>query len=41
VRANNAILGLNGPTQGSVDVQTLLAGVGSSHFVLDVTGYFK
>ncbi len=41
VRANNAILGLDGPTAGSVDVQTLLAGAGSSHFVLDVTGYFK
>jgi hypothetical protein len=41
VRANNAILGVNGSTPGSVDVQTLLAGAGSSHFVLDVTGYFK
>jgi hypothetical protein len=41
VRANNAILGLTGPTPGSVDAQTLLAGAGRSHFVLDVTGYFK
>ncbi len=41
VRANNAVLSINGPTPGSVNVQTLLAGVGTSHFVLDVAGYFK
>ncbi|HXU29586.1 MAG TPA: zinc-dependent metalloprotease family protein [Thermoanaerobaculia bacterium] len=41
VRANNAIVGLVGPSSGSVDVQTFLAGAGSSDFVLDVMGYFK
>lgn len=41
VRANNAVLAINGPTAGSLDVQTLLSGAGTSHFVLDVAGYFK
>ncbi len=41
IRSNNAIVGLTGTIPGSVDVQTDLAGAGASHFVLDVTGYFK
>jgi hypothetical protein len=40
-RANNAILGLTGAVPGSIDVQTTLAVAGTSHLVLDVTGYFK
>ena len=39
VRSNNAILGLNGSTPGSIDAQAVLTG--TMHFALDVTGYFK
>ncbi len=39
ILANNAILGLDGSTPGSLDVQTGLA-AGTVHFALDVTGYF-
>ncbi|HEV7672671.1 MAG TPA: zinc-dependent metalloprotease family protein [Thermoanaerobaculia bacterium] len=41
VRANNAILSLNGSPPGNLDVQTNLITAGGSDFVLDVTGYFK
>jgi hypothetical protein len=41
IRANNAVLGLNGSTPGSLDVQTNLSAAGTVHFLLDVTGYFK
>ncbi|HWM90912.1 MAG TPA: zinc-dependent metalloprotease family protein [Thermoanaerobaculia bacterium] len=41
VRANNAILGLDGTTPGSLDVRTDLNPAGLVHFTLDVTGYFK
>lgn len=39
VRANNAVLGLTGPTAGSVDVFADLPG--TTHFLIDVTGYFR
>lgn len=41
VRANNAIVAINGPTAGSVSVQTSLSAAGTTNFVLDVAGYFK
>jgi hypothetical protein len=41
VRANNAILGLDGPTPGSLDVKAELTAIGVVHLTLDVTGYFK
>ena len=40
-RANNGIFGLNGTTPGSLDVQADMAGGGTTHFLLEVTGYFK
>ncbi len=40
-RSNNAILALDGPIAGSLDVKTTLAGEGITHFILDVMGYFK
>jgi len=40
-RANNAVLGLNGPTPGSLDVQTDLTAGGVTHFLLEVSGYFR
>jgi len=39
-RANNAVLGLTGFPLGSVWVETDIF-PGTTHFVLDVTGYFK
>ena len=39
VRSNNGIVGLFGPTAGSIDVQADMSG--TTHFILDVTGYFK
>jgi copper(I)-binding protein len=41
IRANNAVLGLDGPTPGSLDVQCNLSGTATVHFLLDVNGYFK
>jgi hypothetical protein len=40
-RANNAILGLNDTTPGSLDVDADLAAGAMAHLLLDVTGYFK
>jgi len=40
ILANNAILDLVGPVPGSIDVRTVTSG-GTSHLLLDVTGYFQ
>jgi uncharacterized repeat protein (TIGR01451 family) len=41
IRANNAVMSLEGIPPGGIDVQTDMVGPGSAHFLLDVTGYFK
>jgi hypothetical protein len=41
VRAAMAIVSLDGPSAGTVDVQTTLVAAGTVHFLLDVTGYFQ
>jgi len=40
-RANNSVMGLNGTTPGSISVQVHLPGSATTHFIVDVTGYFK
>ena len=39
-RANNAIVRVDGPLAGSIDVQSGVNGGGTVHVILDVTGYF-
>ncbi len=38
-RANNAVVGLN--ASGAIDVQTSIPAAGTTHFVLDVNGFFR
>ena len=38
-RANNAVVPLS--ATGSISVQCDMAGAGSTHFILDVVGYFE
>jgi hypothetical protein len=40
-RANNAMVRVDGPLVGSLDVSPTVSGGGTVHFILDVTGYFE
>lgn len=40
-RANNAMVRVDGPLVGSLDVLPAVSGGGTVHFILDVTGYFE
>jgi uncharacterized repeat protein (TIGR01451 family) len=41
IRANNAVMSLEGVPPGNIDVQVGMSGPGTTHFILDVTGYIK
>jgi outer membrane protein assembly factor BamB len=41
LRANNSVISLTGNPVGSMTVQAALAGAGSVHLLIDVSGYFK